>query len=233
MKLSAAIAFSTVAASAADTDAAYASARILRRTLWVSYRDSGSRPDRNLRYDFSGGIAQVGLPALLRDDGRTPWGWSNELVLPITPSLMVAGRRGDGEHLYGWSEANAGSTGDGRIDEFETGDTDNGTAIVGSVVTPWEKGDEQRQVSGQEVLIEHVSPAASTGFIDFTRCYAEDLYSLTPSTGSTVVIRDSKMLPMAARVQSAACKLGYRQLTGGAREVRKMTLRLKRVRAFK
>ena len=222
-----------VAASAADTDAAYASARILRRTLWVSYRDSGSRPDRNLRYDFSGGIAQVGLPALLRDDGRTPWGWSNELVLPITPSLMVAGRRGDGEHLYGWSEANAGSTGDGRIDEFETGDTDNGTAIVGSVVTPWEKGDEQRQVSGQEVLIEHVSPAASTGFIDFTRCYAEDLYSLTPSTGSTVVIRDSKMLPMAARVQSAACKLGYRQLTGGAREVRKMTLRLKRVRAFK
>ncbi len=224
-----------VAATAADTDGAYASARVMRSTIFVNYRDSGAtgRPDRQVQYDFSAGTSQIGLAQLFREDGRTPWGWSTELVRAFT--AMGSGRRSDGEHLYGWNDANAGSTGDGRIDEFETSDTDNGTAIAADpILIPWEKGDEQRQVSAQEMVVEHTSPAGSTGSIHFYRSYSNDAYTLTPSTSDTLdVSRDPKMLTQAARVQSAACKAGFSQATGGAREMKKITLRVKRVRAYK
>jgi len=223
-----------VAATAADTDAAYASSRIMRGAILVNYRDSGTHPDRQVFYDFSSGKEQVGLTALFRDDGKTPWGWSTELSRSMTAMCEARTNAStDGRHLYGWNELNAGSVGDGRIDEFEVSETDNGTAIAGSILTPWEKGSEQRQVSGQEIVLEHVSPAGSTGSLTFYRSYSEDSYALTPSTGSTVVVRDVKMLPQAARAQSAACKVGYSQATGSAREVRKISLRLKRVRAYK
>jgi len=219
------------AASAADTDAAYASTRVMRGALWISYRASGSHPNRQSCYDFSTGLISNGLAALTRD-GQIPWGWSVPLARSVT--AMCEGRRTDGVHLYGWNEENAGSTGDGRIDEIETSDTDNGTAIVGSVETPWERAGLTTQISGQECIIEHNAPAGSTGFLDFTRSYLADLYSLTPSTSSTLVVsRDVKMFPQAARVGSAACMLGYRQLTGGARTIRKITLKAKLLPSFK
>jgi len=230
-----------VSATAADVDylvssstvTAYASARVMRSAIWLNYRDSNStgRPDRQIVYDFSSGTTQSGLPALLKENGQ-PWGWSLELVRPFT--AMGAGRRDDGEHLYGWNDANAGSTGDGRIDEFETGDTDNGTAISASpMLCPWEKGKDQRQISGQEIVAEHTSPAGSTTTINFYRSYSSDAYSLTPTTGSTDVVRDVKMLTQAARAQSAACRVGFGQTAGAAAEVRKLTLRAKQVRAYK
>lgn len=196
---------------------------------FVTIPASTNLPDRQLCYDFSAGTTQSGLASLVRPDGE-PWGWSNELYRAF--SVMVASRRSDGEHLYGWNEANEGGTGDGRIDEFETGDTDNGSEILGSIVGPWFKPD-GREVSGQEVLLEHSSPDGSTGALDFTRSYEEDLYPLTPDTSDLVVLRELKLLPQAARVQSPACKLGYRQTTGEAREVRKMTLRAKRVKSYR
>jgi hypothetical protein len=230
------------AAAAADTDAAYASARIMRGALWINYRASGSHPNRQVAYDFSTGSPSSGLASLVDQQGLVdwqtgrvirrpgdPWGWSVVLVRSVT--AMAAGRRADGLHLYGWNDQNAGSTGDGRIDEIETSETDNGTAIVGSVETPWERLGLRTLLSAQEATLEHSSPVGSTGFLDFHRGRADTLYSLTPSTSDTLVYsRDVKMLPQPARAAVDACFLGYRQTAGAAREVRTMELRAKALR---
>jgi hypothetical protein len=227
-----------VAATAADNDSAYASARIMSGVLWVNYRASGSHPNRRIGYDFSA-ANDSGLRALVARDGE-PLGWSTPAVLESAGAVgltaMCEGRRTDGTHLYGWNEANAGSTGDGRIEEFETGDTDNGTAIDGGVETGWiHPGDGKANISGQEVVLEHNSPTGSTGSLVFTRGYTTDAYTLTPGTSNSVtVLRELKMLPtLGARVASAVCKIGYRQATGSPRTLRKMTLKAKDVDVHK
>jgi hypothetical protein len=220
-----------VAATAADTDGAYASARIMRGTLWVNFRASGSTPNRQVAYDFSTGHASNGLEGLVRDDGRTRWGWSVPLVRSLT--AMCEGRRSDGAHMYGWNDDNGGSTGDGRLDEFETSETDNGTAIAGSIETPLERLGLKAILSAQEVTVEHASPAGSTGKLDLHRGLSDVVYSMTPSTGSTTFVRDLKMLTQEARGGIEACYLGYRQLTGSAREVRSLELRAKSLPSYK
>ena len=64
--------------------------------------------------------------------------------------------------------------------------------------------------------------------LDFHRSFADETYSLTPSLSSTLVVsRDVKMLPLAARVSTAACFMGWRQSAGTASELRELMLRLK------
>jgi hypothetical protein len=219
------------AATAADTDGAYLVAAVMRGVLWVSYRASGSTPNRQVAYDFSSGKTVAGLRALVRDadDPLAPgalYGWSTPLVRSLT--AMCEGHRSDGSHLYGWNDDNAGSVGDGRIDEFEVTDQDNGTDIAGSVVGAWLRARDGRQMSAQELLIEHDSPTGSTGSFTFTRSYAGDVYTLTPSTSSSLVVsRDLKLLPFPARTPTAACYLTFSQATGGARTWRASTLWLK------
>jgi hypothetical protein len=218
----------SVASAAADTDAQYIQARFMRSVLWLTFRKSGSHPNRMVAYDFSSARDTRGLRALLRSNGD-PWGWSELLTRSMT--VMAEGHRTDGAHLYGWNDANAGSTGDGRVDEFETTDTDNGTAIAGAVKTPWERLGRDQKLSAQELQIEHLAPAGSTGSLVFHRSYADDTYPLTPSTG-TGLLRDIKMLPLAARSPTAACYIEYSQATGGAREIRKIVLRAKPLASY-
>lgn len=229
------------AAASSDTDTGYFHLRVMRGTLWVSYRASGSHPNRLVAYDFSPGRT-AGLESLLRDrplldpeTGRVVgppgslYGWSVPLVRSIT--AMVEGRRSDGAHIYGWNEENGG-TGDGRIDELETTDTDNGTAIVGSVETPWEH--EQHLLSAQEITVEHVAPDGSTGSLTFHRSLSDAQSSLTLTTSNALAyVRDVKMLPQSARAVTHDCFISYSQATGGARELRKLWLRLKRLPSYK
>lgn len=211
------------AAAAADTDTAHMHAKVMRGAFYVNYRASGSLPNRQVKYDFAGDLDSSGLAAVLRPDGR-PYGWGTPRVVSFT--AMCAGTRSDGEHSYGWSEANAGSTGDGRIDEFETGDDDNGTAITASAYTPLLTSPTTTQISGQAVEMTHSAPTGSTGSRTFTRSLAGDAYTGTPGTnGSLPVTEDWWDLPVVgARVASARCYIGYHQATGGARELRSMTL---------
>lgn len=219
-----------IAATAMDDDTAYLSIRVLRGVIWINYRASGSHPNRQVAYDFSSGHQSNGIPALFRPAGGA-WGWS--LPLSRSMTMMTEGRRADGSHLYGWNEQNAGSTGDGRIDEFETGDTDNGAAISASALTPWERLG-SRQLSAQEITVEHSSPTGATVFLDFHRSYPDETYVLTPSLSSTLIVsRDVKMLPLAARVSTAACYLGWRQTAGGASELRGLELRAKALPSYK
>lgn len=226
-----------IAAAAADSDGAYASARIARGSLWVSYRASGAHPNRVVEFDFASGAtgepgSNSGLMSLFRPGTRDLWGWSYPLVRSVTS--IVEGRRGDGAHLYGFNDENAGSNGDGRVDELEVTDQDNGSNIVGSVELPWERAGGVDRVSAQEIACDHSSPSSSTGFLDFHRSFSDVLYALTLTTGSSVVVTsDLSQLPQPARVATEACYIGFRQLTGSARELRRVVLSLKKVRGYK
>lgn len=220
--------------SVADTTiTAYAAARVMRGAIWLVYRNSGSSPDRMVAYDFSTGHETNGLAALVRSPGK-PWGWSVELAHATTPAVMCEGRRSDGAHLYGWNNANAGSTGDGRIDEFETGDTDNSTAIDGSVETPWEPKDQESWVSVQEFTAWHNAAAGSTGQYIFHRALSDtDQYTFTPSTGTEIYQSDIKLLTLPARTITKGFYWAYRQQTGTARTLRRVQLRVKRFKRYK
>ena len=212
-----------VAASATDNDSAYASSRVMRGAIWTSYRSSGSHPNRQNVYDFSASDDQNGLDALINKENGKRWGWSVPLVRSVT--AMAEAVRSDGSHLYGWNDENVGSTGDGRIDEIEVGDTDNGTAISGSVESPWEKASRHTQIAGVQAYLWHNAPTGSVGTFDYTRSLLIDTYSLTPSTSSSVdVMRDPKILPQGAQVGSGAFKFAYNQTSGSARTVRNVTI---------
>ncbi len=211
------------AAVAADSDDGYTHARAMRGMLWVNYRASGSYPNRQIAFDFSDEEGLTGLAALKTG------GWSYPLRRSM--SAMCQGRRSvsseAANHLYGWNDENLGSTGDGRVDEFETGDTDNGTAITGGYETPWLKGPKGQKVSPQECLLEHHSAAGSTGSLIVHRSYEDATSTLTPGTNALAILRELKMYPQAARVTTPAYFLAYLQTAGAARKLRKLTARHK------
>jgi hypothetical protein len=139
---------------------------------------------------------------------------------------MCKGRRADGAHLYAWNEQNAGTTGDGRIDEIEVTDQDNGTDIAANITTPWFRIGKQ-QIAAQEITAEHASPTSSTGGLDFHRSFSDETYALDLTASSTPVVnRDVIMLTLPARAQTDACFIGFRQATGGPRELRSLELRV-------
>jgi hypothetical protein len=222
------------AATAADADTARSHLRIMRNILWFGYHPTTgtSHPSRLLPYDFSGGMDSNGLASLMRAPG-VPWGWGVKQVQSF--SALAEARRADGPHLYGWDENNAGSTGDGRIDEFETGDTDNRTAISAILVTPWERAKDTEYVSAQEVRCEHSTPAASTVKLDLYRSFVgQTQYEMTPTGEDSVSVTDQiKKLPQAARVVTDAVYLRWRQSAGVGGQLRRLQLRLKRRRRYK
>jgi hypothetical protein len=212
----------SVAATAQDNDASYAYARVISNVIRVGYRTSSSTThcNRMVHYDFSAASDSNGLKALTRENG-VRWGWS--LPLSQTVALVGYGRRNDGLHIYGWNDANAGATGDGRIDEIETGQTDNGTAIsTGTVSIPWIQADEGEMISVQRLILEHNSPSGSTGSLVWHRSYSNDAYTLTPGTSSLDLLSELKHLTTPARAITAAGYFEYKQASGTARELRKI-----------
>lgn len=115
-------------AAITDTDGGYFNMQTSGSRLRISYRSSLSvtYPDRYQDYDFSPSEGLYGLPEVLRSDG-TPYGWSTPGRLKIGAMCEVQGSTAP--HLYGMVDSNAG-LGDGRVEEFETGLTDNGTVVA-------------------------------------------------------------------------------------------------------
>jgi len=241
-----------IAAAAVDTDTAYMYAKVMRNALWVSYRTSASttHPDRVVCYDFSES-KRSGVQALVRDTPvygdngvvKIPagvlWGWSTPGSSTTTTvgrsfTCMTEGRRADGSHLYAWNDLNAGSTGDGRIDEFETGETDNGTAISAALYTPWESVGSSDNIQGRELVFEHSSPSGATVAGVFNRSFTGDSYTCTPDLSSTLIVSVYRwLLTLPARVHSAACYCGFTQTAGTAGEVRRIELQAAKVKDIK
>ncbi|MGQ0721024.1 MAG: hypothetical protein ACT4PE_05550 [Candidatus Eiseniibacteriota bacterium] len=218
-----------LAATGADTDTARAHARIMRGALYFTFQATGANhPARYLAYDFSLGTESSGLSSLLRAPGR-PWGWSTTLRQSF--SAFVDARRDDGQHLYGWNEANSG-TGDGRLDEFGTGETDNGSAIsLPQLHTPWVRGAAGQRISAQEVRYEHNTPSGATLALTFFRgSAASETHAMTPASEDTSGFSDAlKFLPQEQRVGTDSCKLVWAQSAGTAGQLRKLALYLKRL----
>jgi hypothetical protein len=104
----------------ADDDSSHFHAYVFGGQLHVTYRssaaDSPDEPNRRLIYDFSDSIEGSGLAEVLRPDG-TPWGWSPPLR--HRHSVMGAVQKSDRRRLLGCVEDNAGTTGNGRVDEMD------------------------------------------------------------------------------------------------------------------
>lgn len=222
----------SIAATAQDVDTSYATARVMRSAIWLNYRHESGHPARQVVYDFSSGSESNGLAALFRAPGK-PWGWSVPLVRSLT--AMCQGRRDDGPHLYGWNDGNSGSTGDGRVDEFETSDTDNGTAISAELRFPWERAASLSRISLQDVVIEHAALTSATTRFDIHWSLTGDVtHTLTLAGAATgvVVAREPKMVPQAARAGTTGIYAAYRQTAGAAAELRKFWLRVKSIPSY-
>jgi hypothetical protein len=117
----------SIAASEGDTDGYKIAAQVHGSVLHVRYWSSSSATyfDREIRYDFSASTGRNGLAEVLDAQGR-PYPWSAPLYLPVSCSAWVG--RSDGLHHYAARDTNAG-TYDGRVDEIDTGTTDNGTVV--------------------------------------------------------------------------------------------------------
>ena len=118
-----------IAAAAAGTQDHYLAAKLLDSKLVITYRSDNTLAyaNRRVEYEFGEGADSLGLGGMLRqsDTGRpAPYGWSAPI---LTQRVSVMGQWEDasGSHNFGCNEVAAGSTGDGRIDEIDTGITDD------------------------------------------------------------------------------------------------------------
>lgn len=101
-------------------------AAVIGSQIHVSYRVS-SAVRRSQVYDFTPSQNASGLAQVLKPDG-TPYGWS--CALTRQSSVFGVVRGSTGEARYCAVEGNAGSVGDGRVDQFDTGSQDNASTIA-------------------------------------------------------------------------------------------------------
>ena len=111
-----------------DTDEFKVFAQVIGSVLYVQYHSKAGldRPDLEVRYDFSAGVGRTGLAEVLRVDG-SPYPWSSPQR--IGPSVSCRLADAEGIHRFAAFDTNAGAT-DGRVDEVDTGDSDNGVPVM-------------------------------------------------------------------------------------------------------
>lgn len=124
-------------------------ASLMGSQLHVSYR-TASNNRRKMVYDFTPSVNASGLGQVLKPDG-SPYPWGNPLTLQA--SVMGKVRQAGGEVRYMAVEGNAGSTGDGRVDQFDTGYQDNAVAVVPILYMAMDLCDTLRKKSAQDAFV--------------------------------------------------------------------------------
>lgn len=117
----------SVLAARNDSDDFKIFMQVLDSVLYVQYHSVPglTRPDKEIRYDFSAGVGRTGLAEVLRPDG-SPYPWSAPLT--IGPSCSCIFSDAAGVYRLGALDTNAGAA-DGRVDVLDVGTMDNGTLI--------------------------------------------------------------------------------------------------------
>jgi hypothetical protein len=88
---------------------------------------------RQMFYDFSEGISASGLDEVLRG-GAEAYGWSCPTnITNLSVGAVVS--KADDVYKYGAIEGNAGGTGDGRLERYDTGYQDNTVAVTATGYT--------------------------------------------------------------------------------------------------
>jgi hypothetical protein len=135
---------------------------VMRGRIAVSYGDSaGGTPI--LFYDFTPGIEASGVEELLDPEGRRPYGWSAPCKFNATNSigLTVIGTvpSSSGIAYYACHTGNNSATADGRVDEIETGNTDNAEAqFHGYAYMPHFLAESFSRISPQRLDVLHKKP---------------------------------------------------------------------------
>jgi hypothetical protein len=137
-----------IAASESGSDDYALSAQVHGMVLSVRYAYSADEW-REVRYDFSLGEGLTGPQQLLQPNGA-PYPWSTPQTLPVVSSAWVA--EDDGLHHYAARDTNAGAT-DGRVDEVDTGTTDNGVAVEAVGYTGLDSNPDGPKMGGQYALV--------------------------------------------------------------------------------
>ena len=97
--------------------------------LVISYRFDAATRYRQ-EYDFSPTSSASGLAEVLRPDG-TPYPWSAPLTTPVVAGVSVgANSSTTPARHFGFLDTNAGSTGDGQIQQLDTTFQDDGVNFV-------------------------------------------------------------------------------------------------------
>lgn len=145
-------------------------ARKFSHEIIIQYRSSASAesPDRMHRYDFSEGAGAGGLRELLRADG-TPYGWSTPMRLTGETLGFYRGASGIVK-LMARGYLVQGSVGVGRIDQFDTGYQDNGTAIGTLLYTKMDDlGESRRRHRTHRFTCKYKSPTGHVLTVSHSR----------------------------------------------------------------
>jgi hypothetical protein len=212
-----------VAATGADNDAAEFRARVIGSALYIHYRSSSSvtKPDVMHVYDYSEGVGSGGIAELFRPDG-TPYGWSAPLRLP--GSCLGFYNNATGLVKLHTIDTNAGSTGDGRIDQFETGYQDNTTAIGTLLYTKMDDMNEpQRRHRTHKFTTKYKSPTGHVLAVSHSRDRARSSatsYTLL-NTGSAELGVQTKRVKLAGLSPGRVTEFKFSgtRVTAGAAEI--------------
>ena len=220
-----------IAATALNNSSGYFSVAIAENKIRISFRSSAAvtRPDVWMDLDFSPGIDQHGINALIDPKTGEPWGWGNpfkpaDLIgedgvnVTIAPSAMGVVRNPDGTVTwYGIRDkhdATGAGTTDLRMDTLDTGLTDNGSSIVATLYTPT-LYEERRHVHGKRVFTRYKKNGAglTVAYARSKDAHANPTYFNTakalPSTGTQVYGRYWWQLPIAKRQASDSAEIQW------------------------
>lgn len=183
------------ASAAADSDGMRFSAYRFGQVLTIKYRSSSSvtAPDMEQKYDFSEGSHSGGVAGLFRDGNtNTPFGWSTPLRRP--GETMGEHHGASGIVKLHAIDITVGSTGNGRIDQMDTGFQDNGVAITPVLYT---RMDNQGTANLKRELafeLDYVSPTGHSMVLTHSRDRAR-------LSAETYVIDNTLALKMATLVE--------------------------------
>lgn len=178
-------------AAANDTDGAWFAARVMGGALYICYRSSGTYPNRTQEMMFVAGGGASGLQQIMGENGA-PLGWGTPWTIGYGAlgSVQKSGNGPAALYKLGAKEesTSAYATGDGRIDRFDTGINDPGSAVIVPVGYGRQDnfGSSGRRWRARRFRIKHVQPTGSVTTVGVSRDIAGSsraTYTMT-TTGS-------------------------------------------------
>ena len=194
---------SSALATSRDDDTAYLKLEVVRDRLNVFYRadEAATYPNRRMVYDFSGAVEAQGALQMV-DAGDNPFQWSTQFLQSLSALALI--RRGDGERVVGILDTNAGTIGDGRAEYVDTGNTDNGVAIVARLYLRTDDlGDRRKKKSAQEFVLRYRA-AVGQLLLRVSRDYGRlsELTHTVPQTGPSEI--RTKRIPLKMQLRAPA-----------------------------
>ena len=219
-----------VASAAADTDDMRFHAYRFGHVLTIKYRSSASAtvPDFEQEYDFSEGSQSGGLTELFRPDG-SEFGWSAPFRRP--GEAMGQFRNANGV-IKLHSIETTGSTGEGRIDQLDTGHQDNSTAIATVLHTRTDdQGEIARRKRERRFALKYKSPTGHTMTVTHYRDrgrLSSTTYTMQNTTTAALAVQTKRIkLDGQSPARVSEYKIGGTRVSAGAAEVWEMEREVK------